>query len=104
MLVQLAGGNYLLLCESLIRKLSALQAELSSESSTALARHLAGRLTSSWLQISYYDALLAQTTQCSPAQMKLLRHQQDAVHRRYLAASKHWRNTLFKGPSTPTRA
>jgi hypothetical protein len=87
-LVKLASGDNLLMCESLLRKLSALKTELNSESSTALERLLAGRVASSWLQISYYDALLAQTRQCSPAQMKVLQHQQDAAHRRYLAAIK----------------
>jgi hypothetical protein len=87
-LVKLTSGDNLLMCESLLRKLSALKSELNSESSTALERLLAGRVASSWLQISYYDALLAQSRQCSPKQMKLLQHQQDAAHRRYLAAIK----------------
>jgi hypothetical protein len=87
-LVKLAGGNNLLLCESLMRKLSALRSELVGESPSALEKLLAGRIALSWLQVSYYDALLAQTRQCSPAQLKLLQHQQDAAHRRYLATIK----------------
>ena len=87
-LVKLAGGNNLLLCESLMRKLSALKSELMGESPSALDRLLAGRVASSWLQISYYDAILVQAKQCSTAQAKLLQHQQDAAHRRYLSAIK----------------
>jgi hypothetical protein len=87
-LVKLVGGNNLLMCESLMRKLSALKSELVGESTSALEKLLAGRVASSWLQVSYYDALLAQTRQCSPAQMKLLQQQQDSAHRRYLAAIK----------------
>jgi hypothetical protein len=87
-LVKLAGGNNLLLCESLMRKLSALKSELMGESPSALEKLLACRVASSWLQISYYDAMLVEAKQCSPAQAKLLQHQQDAAHRRYLSAIK----------------
>jgi hypothetical protein len=45
-------------------------------------------VASSWLQVNYYDALLVQFKQYSAAQIKLLQQQQDAAHRRYLAAIK----------------
>jgi hypothetical protein len=51
-LVKLAGGNNLLMCESLMRKLSALRSELVGESPSALEKLLAGRIASSWLQVS----------------------------------------------------
>jgi hypothetical protein len=85
-LVQLAGGNNLLLCESLMRQMAALKAELMGESPSPLEKLLAGRVAACWLQVSYYDGLIAQTRQGTPAQAKLLQQQQDTAHRRYLSA------------------
>jgi hypothetical protein len=87
-MVKLAGGDNLLMCESTMRKLSALKSELMGESTSALEKLLVGRVTACWLQVNYYDALWTQNKQCSPAQTKLLQHQQDAAHRRYLSAIK----------------
>jgi hypothetical protein len=87
-LVKLAGGDNLLMCESMMRKLAALKAELMGESPSPLERNLASRIAACWLQVSYYDGLIAQTKQCSPAQAKMLQQQQDAAHRRYLNAVK----------------
>jgi hypothetical protein len=87
-LVKVAGGDNLLLCESLMRKLSALKSELMGESPSALEKLLVDRVASSWLHVNYYDALLVQSKKCSPAQIRLLQQQQDAAHRRYLAAIK----------------
>jgi hypothetical protein len=48
-LVQLAGGNNLLLCESLMRQMAALKAELMSEPPSSLEKLLAGRVAACWL-------------------------------------------------------
>jgi hypothetical protein len=87
-LVKLASGDNLLLGESLMRKLAAVKADLMGESASPLETLLAGRIAACWLQVSYYDALTAQTKQATPAQMKQLQQQQDSAHRRYLAALK----------------
>lgn len=87
-LVKLAAGNNLRLGESLMRKLEALKAELQGESPSPLDQLLTDRVAACWLQVSYYDALMAQNKQCTPAQIKQLQQQQDSAHRRYLAAMK----------------
>jgi hypothetical protein len=73
-LVTLAGGGgeNLYLCESLLRKLSAMKAELMGDSPSPLEKLLADEVAACWLQVNYYDALVAQSRQCPPAQMKLL--------------------------------
>jgi hypothetical protein len=86
-LVKLAGGDNLLLCETLMRKMADLKAELMGESPSPLERLLAGRVAACWLQTAYYDGLVAQNRQCSPAQAKRLQKQQDDAHRRYLSPS-----------------
>jgi hypothetical protein len=87
-LVKLAGGDNLLMCESLMRQMAALKAELMGESSSPLEKLLAGRVAACWLQTAYYDALVAQNQKCTLAQTKLLLQQQEAAHRRHLSAVK----------------
>jgi hypothetical protein len=86
--VELVSGRNLLLAESLTRQLAALTTEMAGASPSPTERLLAERVAICWLQVSYYDGLLTQTKECSPAQARLLRQQQDAAHRRYLSASK----------------
>jgi hypothetical protein len=86
--VQLASGQNLLLAESLTRQLAALMTEVAGASPSPTERLLAERVAICWLQVSYYDGLLTQTKECPPAQVRLLRQQQDAAHRRYLSAIK----------------
>ncbi len=86
--VQLASGPNLLLAESLTRQLAALTTELAGAAPSPLERLLAERVAICWLQVSYYDGLLTQTRESPPAQVRLLRQQQDAAHRRYLTAIK----------------
>lgn len=62
--------------------------EVAGASPSPPERLLAERVAISWLQVSYYDGLLTQTKDYSPAQARLLRQQQDAAHRRYLTAIK----------------
>jgi hypothetical protein len=87
-LILLAAGPNLLLSESLQRKLRALKKELGGESPSPLERLLVERATATWLQVSYYDALLAQAKGANEARLKMLQTQQDAAHRRHLTALK----------------
>jgi hypothetical protein len=87
-LIRLAAGSNLLLSESLIRKLAALKEELGGESPSPLERLLIERVTACWLQVAYYDTLLAQARESSPARLKMLQGLQDAAHRRHLSAIK----------------
>jgi len=87
-LALLAAGPNLLLAESLGRKLAALKEELGGGSPSPLVRLLAARVTATWLQTAYYDGLLAQSAGAGEARLKLLQRQQDAAHRRHLAAVK----------------
>ena len=87
-LIQLAAGNNVLLAESLLRKLHALKGELTAEAATPLEALLVQRVTTSWLQAAYFDALAAQASGASEARSRLLLQQQDAAHRRHLAGIK----------------
>jgi hypothetical protein len=87
-LILLAAGKNLLLAESLQRKLWALKDELGGESPSPLERLLVERTTATWLQVSYFDGLLAQAKGASETQAKMLQRQQDAAHRRHLTAVK----------------
>jgi hypothetical protein len=66
-LVQLAAGKNLLLAESLMRKLAALKEELGGEAPSPLDKLLIERVTATWLQVAFYDAVLTQTTGSSEA-------------------------------------
>jgi hypothetical protein len=85
-LVQLAAGANLLLAEALQRKLQALKDDLGGRSSSPLERLLVERVSTTWLQLTYYDCLSAQATGASEARLKLLLRQQESAHRRRLAA------------------
>jgi hypothetical protein len=85
-LVQLAAGANLLLAEALQRKLQALKDEVGGRSSSPLERLLVERVSTTWLQLTYYDCLSAQATGASEARLKLLLRQQESAHRRHLAA------------------
>jgi hypothetical protein len=87
-MIKLAAGPNILLAETLVRKLAALKSEVAGASPSPLERLLAERIAACWLQVSYFDALLAQAGQASPARLKLLQQQQDAAHRRQLSALK----------------
>jgi hypothetical protein len=102
-LILLAAGPNLLLAESLQRKLRALKDELGGESPSPLDRLLVERVVMTWLQVNYFDGLLAQAKGASEAQAKLLQRMQDAAHRRHLAAVKTLatvRKLLKPTPST----
>jgi hypothetical protein len=87
-LAMLAAGQNLLLAESLKRKLAALKAELGGESPSALERLLIERVAATWLQVNYHDTLVAQAAGAGEARLRALQRQQDAAHRRHLAALK----------------
>ena len=87
-LAMLAAGPNLLLAESLRRKLAELKAELGGESPSPLEKLLAERITATWLQVAYFDALLAQAAGAGEARLRALQRLQDAAHRRHLAAIK----------------
>src|SRR5215470_10802935 len=87
-LIQLAAGPNVLMAEALLRKLHALKGELAAESTSPLEQLLVQRVTATWLQAAYYDALAAQASGAGEARSRLLLQQQDAAHRRHLAAVK----------------
>jgi hypothetical protein len=87
-LAMLAAGPNLLLAESLRRKLAELKAELGGESPSPLEKLLAERITATWLQVAYFDALLAQAGGAGDARLRALQRLQDAAHRRHLAGIK----------------
>jgi hypothetical protein len=87
-LIMLAAGKDLMLGESLQRKLAAMKKELGGEAPSPVERLLVERVTATWLQASYYDGLVAQSPGASDARLKALQRQQDAAHRRHLAALK----------------
>jgi hypothetical protein len=87
-LIRLAAGRDLLLTEALLRKVAALKQELGGESPSPLEQLLIERVTACWLQVSYFDGLMAQAQGSSAERVKMLQGQQDAAHRRQLAAIK----------------
>ena len=86
--VQLAAGSNLLMDECLTRKAAEMRQEVAGETPSPLEQLLADRVVVCWLQASFYDGLIAQTRENTPAKVRLLQQQQDASHRRYLAAIK----------------
>ena len=87
-LAMLAAGPNLLLAESLKRKLAELKAELGGASPSPLEKLLAERISTSWLQVTYFDGLVAQAGGAGEARLKVLRQMQDGAHRRHLAGIK----------------
>jgi hypothetical protein len=87
-LIQLAAGDNLLMAESLQRKLRELKHDLGGDSPSALESLLIARITATWLQSHYYDALITQNSNTSEARAKMLQRHQDGAHRRHLTALK----------------
>jgi hypothetical protein len=87
-LIRLAAGTNVYLAEALLRKVMALKAELAGESPSALDRLLAERAAATRLQTCYDDGLMAQAAKADEARSRQLQRQQDAAHRRHLAALK----------------
>ncbi|MHB8736756.1 MAG: hypothetical protein ACYC6M_15745 [Terriglobales bacterium] len=87
-LIKLAAGTDLLLSESLVRKVTALKSGLAGPSPSPLEQLLVERITACWMQIQYYDTLVAQAGGASEARSKMLQRHQEAAHRRHLAAIK----------------
>jgi hypothetical protein len=87
-LLNLAAGNNLHLRECLVRKLAELKQELAGPDPTPLERLLVARVAACWLQVSYFDALQAQTRPLTPAQAQQLQRQQEGAQRRFLAATR----------------
>jgi hypothetical protein len=86
--VQLAAGQNLLLDECLTRKAADLQKELAGATPSPLERLLVDRVVVCWLQVSFYDSLVAQTREYTPAKARMLQQQHDGAQRRYLTAMK----------------
>ncbi len=86
--VQLAAGQNLLLDECLTRKAAELQKELAGETPSPLEQLLVDRVVVCWLQVSFYDSLVAQTREYTPAKLRMLQQQHDGAQRRYLTAMK----------------
>ena len=62
--------------------------EVAGTSPSPLEQLLAERVALCWLQASYYDSLIAQTREYTPAKARILQKQHDAAQRNYLAAVK----------------
>jgi hypothetical protein len=86
--IQLASGPNLLLDECLTREAAELRKELVGDSPSSLEQLLADRVVICWLQVSYYDSLVAQTREYTPAKARRLQQQHDGANRRYLSAIK----------------
>jgi hypothetical protein len=86
--IQLAAGPNLLLDECLTRKAVELRKEVAGDSPSPLEQLLADRVVICWLQVSFYDSLIAQTREYTPAKARMLQGQHDGAHRRYLTAIK----------------
>lgn len=87
-LIKLAAGSNLLLSESIIRKQSALKAELAGDSTDPVVRALAERAAICSLQVGFFDGLLAGSKGSTVAQLRPLQVQLDGANRRYLNALK----------------
>ncbi len=81
-------GPNLLLAECPMRKAAELQTEVAGNSPSPLEQLLAENVAVCWLQVSFYDSLIAQTREYTPAKVRMLQQQHDGAHRRYLAAIK----------------
>ena len=86
--IQLAAGPNLLLDECLTRKAAELRKDVAGDSPSPLEQLLADRVVICWLQVSFYDSLVAQTREYTPAKARMLQQQHDGAHRRYLTAIK----------------
>jgi hypothetical protein len=103
-LVKLAAGPNVLLAESLVRKLTALKAEVAGPTPSPLERLLAERIAACWLQVAYFDAVLAQAKGVDLAKADHLRRQQESANRRYLAAVRQLATVRkFLVPPPPTK-
>jgi len=87
-MIKLAAGTNLLLSEALLRKLKELKDELGGEARSPLDRLLASRVAATWLQVTYYEALIAQAAGSSESRQKMLQQNLDGAHRRHLASIK----------------
>jgi hypothetical protein len=88
-LIAKASGDNLALREALHRKLELLRAELAGPIPTPLERLLVERVAVCWLQLHYYDVLLAQHEEkLSLAQGDYHHRRCDRAQRRYLSALK----------------
>jgi hypothetical protein len=84
----LVAGNNLLLAESLKRTLSAMKTELGGQVPSPLERLLIERVTATWLQVNYFDGLVAQAKETKNAHWRVLERHRDSAGRRHLAAIK----------------
>ena len=88
LLIKRISSTNLVMAESLSRKLQALKTELGGLSPGYLEKLLVDRIATCWLQISYFDMMIAQAEGASPSAMQDLQRRQDQSHRRYLSAVK----------------
>jgi hypothetical protein len=88
--IELIAGNNVLMAESLLHKLAEMKGELGGPKPSPLERLLVERVTATWLQVNYADALFAQVggQQTSPALLRERSQFQQAAERRHLTAIK----------------
>ncbi len=84
-----AAGRNLLVKEMTQRKLEAMRRELAGTDCTPLERLLVERIALCWLQLHYYETILAQSLgDLSIAQSESQQKRIDKAHKRYLASIK----------------
>lgn len=84
--IRLIAGTDLVLKESLVRQVEAMQTELAGPAPSPLETLLIERIGATWLQVAYSDAAVAQAGDISLKQAEHARKRQDSAHRRYLQA------------------
>jgi hypothetical protein len=92
--LDLVADNNLLLRTSLEQKLAALREELDDPDDQPVVKLLVRRVVTSWLQVSYGDAHLAQLRQAKApeTQLRVVERFLDRSHARYLSAIRQMAN------------
>jgi hypothetical protein len=86
--VKLAAGSNGLMAECVEQKAAELRREVAGDSPSPLEQLLADRVVVCWLQTSFYDGVIAQTSESSSARLGELQKQHQNAHRRFLTAIK----------------
>jgi hypothetical protein len=86
--VKLGAGANLLMAECVVQKAAELRTEVAGNSPSPLEQLLADRVVACWLQVSFYDGVVAQTSNSSSARFREFQKLHQRAHRRYLATIK----------------
>jgi hypothetical protein len=95
-----AGGDGLVVRETLPHTLEALRVELGGESPYSLERLLVERIVATWLQLHYFETLYAQNMdEMTIPQGEFHQKRIDRAHRRHLSAVKTLAQIRKMGPA-----